>query len=235
MIASAIDNFPCGNAVGTLKVPTSQHALLLLACLNSYVFDFALRCRLAGNNLNYFVIAECPLPRLDWQSPAARLLAQVVARLNLNHPMFAQRWLDLFPLDVAALNRTIGVSSENGQLDRLWLRDPLERRQLRALLDAALAHLYGLTLAELQWILRGCTESSAAGRSPKGLWRSEKDFAPQLRQSTLTLNAYEAICQSGIESALQEAAAGGSLDAAALADLQQAAWRKSRLLAHCSG
>lgn len=235
MIASAIDNFPCGNAVGTLKVPTSQQALLLLACLNSYVFDFALRCRLAGNNLNYFVIAECPLPRLDWQSPAARLLAQAVARLNLNHPMFAQRWLDLFPLDVAALTGSVCAATPSGQLDRLWLRDPLERRRLRALLDAALAHLYGLTLEELQWILRGCTELSAAGRSPKGLWRAEKDFAPHDRQSTLTLNAYEAVRQSGVESAFEKAAAGAWLDAAALADLQQAAWRKSGLIAHCSG
>jgi hypothetical protein len=235
MIASAIDNFPCGNAVGILKVPNSQQALLLLACLNSYVFDFALRCRLAGNNLNYFVIAECPLPRLDWQSPSARLLVHAVARLNLSHPTFAQRWLDLFSPDVSASNVSTAPSVLSGscEWERLWLRDHLERRRLRALLDASLAHLYGLTLEDLQWILRGCTELSKADRSPKGFWRGEKDFPLHHRQSTLTLNAYESICQSGIEFAFEQAAFA-TLNASFKADLQQHAMRKSRLVAHCS-
>jgi hypothetical protein len=73
MVCTSLCDMPCGNSVPVLT--TSQGdvgSLFLVATLNSLPYDFALRCRLGGVNLNYFVVEETPLPRIaNWSAVAA--------------------------------------------------------------------------------------------------------------------------------------------------------------------
>src|SRR5580658_2849398 len=98
-----------------------------------------LLCRMAGNNLNYFLVSECPLPHQE-QVLASSAIARLVASLNLNSLRFAPYWLEL----------------TNGSESFVLYEDASVRRQLRAALDAVVAHLYGVDDEDLSWILRGC-------------------------------------------------------------------------------
>lgn len=67
----------------------------------------------------------------------------------------------------------------------------------RCALDALVAAAYGLTSADLGWILRDCdlpTTQLASGGArsldPKGFWRIDKEQPPEVRQTVLTLVAY---------------------------------------------
>ncbi len=63
MIASVLDFVPCGNSVPVLKTDCAKTALELVACLNSFLFDFALRCRMYRATTSItFSVGEMPLP-----------------------------------------------------------------------------------------------------------------------------------------------------------------------------
>ncbi len=49
---------PFGQELMILEVRITS-IFRLLACLNSFVFDFLLRMRLSANNLNWFILKEC--------------------------------------------------------------------------------------------------------------------------------------------------------------------------------
>src|SRR5690606_36756803 len=66
MIATVLWRAPCGNSVPVLRCRAGSSGapgeFALCAVLCSSVYDFALRQRLAGNNLNRFVLDDTPLP-----------------------------------------------------------------------------------------------------------------------------------------------------------------------------
>ena len=59
---AVVPDLPCGNSVGTLQIEGNTTRLLELQWrLASFVFDYVVRLRLTGVNLNAFVIEECPI------------------------------------------------------------------------------------------------------------------------------------------------------------------------------
>jgi hypothetical protein len=175
MYATFISGLPCGNVVPILQPADSSiiSILALIANLNSYIYDYLVRCRLGGLHLNYFVIAETPL-----LSPAIlcpTICAQLAARLNLIMPCFAPQWLELRSL--------YPVFGQQHWL-QLWAVTEHERLRLRCILDALIADLYGLEYNDLSWILR------ADPYNPKGFWRVDKSKPAALRHTTLTLLAF---------------------------------------------
>jgi len=189
MYASVIDNLPCGHSISTLRISSDSllDTLTLGAILNSFAYDYALRCRLGGLNLSYFVLAETPLP------PIARLrqtcVAELAARLNLVMPSFAQQWLD-----ICASHPYLGKQHWR----KLWAITQPERLRLRCILDAIIAELYGLGYEDLAWILRDDPTN------PKGFWRVDKEKPKELRQTTLALAAFKRLKEVGLEAFCQE-------------------------------
>jgi hypothetical protein len=181
MIASLLDSLPCGNSVPVLRTDDWLRTLHLAACLNSYVFDFALRLRLAGNNLNYFVVGECPLPDFERIS-VLEPVAEIVARLNLCGWRFAPHWLRLKTADEKQV---------------YWCEADHERRQLRAMLDAIIACAFGIDRDDLAWILRG-TGSDSSSRPLKGFWRSDRHLPQAERHSSLTMDNFARLEQIGL-------------------------------------
>src|SRR5579884_3752576 len=189
MYASVVDNLPCGHSLAIIKITSLRFSdiIALAGVLNSFTCDYAMRNRLGGLNLSYFVIAETPL------IPPARLLptpcARLAARLSLIMPCFARQWLEL---------RAAYPELEWQHWRQLWAITPHERLRLRCILDAMIAELYGLEYDDFAWILRDDRINA------KGFWRVDKDKPPELRHTTLALAAFKRLKEVGFAAFCQE-------------------------------
>ena len=171
MIAAVIPAWPCGNKVPLLaeegQMPVAQQ-LAMCCVLNSFAYDFVVRCRSTGMNLNKFILDETPVPDL---ATAPMQLSVIGARLCMVHDVFAAAWLSL-----------LDACPELGERpwQSHWALDPSDRLELRAISDAIVAHLYGLDEDQFRWILRNCdvpkdqlAELAFRARLPsKGFWRT---------------------------------------------------------------
>ncbi|HEB51826.1 MAG TPA: SAM-dependent DNA methyltransferase [bacterium] len=164
-IACLLPDVPCGNSLGVLtpNAPTDTpiHDLAAgAAMLASLPFDWALRMRMGGTNLNQFVLTDCVLPRVD--DATRRRLAWIALRLCAPHPWCVDLW-------------------ENAQREGLCTTteapatDAGERRALQTEIDHLIAKAFRLDLADIEWITRGQPFR-------KGFWRVERDLPPSERR-----------------------------------------------------
>jgi hypothetical protein len=118
----------------------------------------------------------------------------VTACINLVSPLFAPAWLSLLDsLDPAARAALLATPWR-----KLWAVTPHERLRLRCILDAVVAHLYGLDEEDFRWILRDCDhpvdkvtdKAFARTLDPKGFWRVDKHAEPELRHTVLAQVAF---------------------------------------------
>ncbi|HEX5052347.1 MAG TPA: N-6 DNA methylase [Planctomycetota bacterium] len=175
-VACLLPDQPCGNSLGVLE-PRLHGARPLhtmaagAAVLGSLAFDWSVRMRLGGTNLNGFVLADCWLPHLD--EPTGTELAQLALRLCAVLPWHAPLWQQ---------------ARTEGWCDRL---EPAvadeERRELATAIDVLAGRAFGLHSADVAWIVRGC-ELPAPGRRgegaghSKGFWRIDRELAPERRR-----------------------------------------------------
>jgi hypothetical protein len=182
MIASAIPDFPCGNSVPVVRSFDAVQALLLVASFNSFVFDFVLRSKMSGNNLNFFLLQECPLPNLALfesvcGSVAKKLLLTVVAALNLNSVRYAVAWHGL-------------LRSELDQV--VWLNSQDVRTAWRARVEAIMAESYGLEADGLESLLDGSLSNL------KGFWRIDRNKPIDERLTALAAREFRLLKEVGL-------------------------------------
>jgi hypothetical protein len=233
MIASALHAVPCGNSVPVLldEGDEVRHVLSLVACLNSFVFDYFLRMRMTGNNLNYYLLEECCLPPRN-QVVAIKPIAEAAAFMNMLHPRYAKQWIALADSDPhQPLSNGAPFSLQTDQ-----------SMQIRSLLEAMIAHCYRLTVEEFAWILRGCDQESsnatgAFNKNPKGFFRVHKSLRPSERLTTLSLKAYERLIQTGFDSFLVDGFGIENANRASTADSENrsntSAWGQLRNISAC--
>ncbi len=161
-----------------------------MSALNSFAYDFTLRVRLGGLNLNYFVVAETPTPMLS--AEGIRQLSEIGMRLGLPHKGFADHWLP--------------YRSDRRSWHRLLALTPHERARIKAINEALCAFHFGLRWEDLVTILEDCDlpQSDLSGATlknlnPKGFWRIDKDLPPELRHPILSLAAFRDLKERGIE------------------------------------
>ncbi len=171
---------------------------LLSAILNSTSFDFGMRLRLGGLNVTGYILrdtAVCVPDARDLEKYSE--LSILAARLSFPHVRFATEWSYL-------KERCVLHFSKRGWRHH-WAVTPHERLRLRAMLDGLSATLYGLSRDEFAWVLKDCDHSAfdlshktfCHQLDPKGFWRFDKGREPELRQTTLSLAAFDAL-QSAI-------------------------------------
>ncbi len=128
-----------GHSINATHVKlSSQELLFITSMLNSFVVDFSLRQRVTAN-LTMFYIYQLPVPRFIKNEAIFSLIVSRAARLICTTPEYQELWQAVMPgsdwsTDVAAT-------------------DQKERAKLRAELDGIIAHLYGLTKEEFQYVL----------------------------------------------------------------------------------
>ncbi len=156
MVAAAVPDLPCGNSLSVLKAsPSNAYPLsslfCLLAILNSLVFEFQLRKRLLGNNLNQFLVGDCSLPRVFEQFLAGQpqeerlstlILAAAAESLEQGlNPRYLSELVDegLICLEQLADWRRFKAEDPEGFAERM---------------ESTVASLYQLSAAEMQIIKR---------------------------------------------------------------------------------
>ncbi len=192
MVAAFLDALPCLNGVPVLQVAGGnlQQTLVLTAILNSYVYDFSLKIKCVGINLNYFILEETPVLKREVIPPDAwEFLCIAVARLNLIHPRFAPAWM--------SLKDAFAVLGQK-EWKKWWAVSDLQRISLTCQIDAVIAHLFGLDLQDLNYILRDDVQN------PKGFWRVDKHLKHELRHPVLTLQAFSRLKEVGIADFIKE-------------------------------
>ncbi|MFZ5767235.1 MAG: Eco57I restriction-modification methylase domain-containing protein [Bacillota bacterium] len=148
----------------------------LLGNLNSLVYDYVVRNKIAGTNLNFFLVQQTPVIPPTWYTP--RDLAFIVPRvLSLT---CTSHDLEGFRMDVIAKYRA-----------NSW--DCTHRAVIRAELDAYYARLYGLTRREFVYILdpREVFGSDFPGETFRVLASNELVRYSEYRTKRLVLEAWD--------------------------------------------
>ncbi len=196
MFAGLIINAPAGNAVPVLQTEEQAVSLVLMAVLNSYAYDYALRNRLGGLNLNYFVLAETVLTS-HMSAEVRKRFSEIALSLGGPAEAFALPWVRL-------------TSGERGW-HSLWATTPHERLRLRCICEAVVAELMGLgkddfahVLADTDHPVEELTNEKTFTLNPKGFWRTDKGKEPELRQSVLSQIAFADLKEKGIDDFLKQ-------------------------------
>jgi len=211
MIAVAHQNLPFGNSAPILNVRVHEilKTLLLGSTGNSLSFDYATRQRTSGLHLNWFIISECPIPRIKAPSlerPGYCRMSQrgqkkMAHRFNGGHEVdrpihnvdrlirnaarltFIHR--RFAPEWLYLMERLPGLESRRWK--HWWAVTEADRLRLRVEIDAICADLYGLDPDDFDWILRDDPSD------PKGFFRVDKELPYRERLTGLAANAFRAL------------------------------------------
>ena len=181
-IGAFLAGMPSGNSAPTLVLSSVRRVLAATAVFGSLVSDFVTRSRVTGLHLNYHVIEQNPLLRLDDALVSSGIVSGVARALCLTTQYFSPAVLEL--------------GTNFGAGPRGWgpAVTASERLRLRSMLDALLATAFGLSYTDLCWILGSCDLPSSnivpSQMNPKGFWRLDRDSDPELRHTVLTLVAF---------------------------------------------
>jgi hypothetical protein len=141
MIASVIPYAGVGNTLAILMGLNPSDAALLLAVLNSFVFDFVARQKVQGQHINLYILEQIavPLPSVFATSVRKTKIADFVRDRVLRLSYTAR--------DLAGFARDLGYEGAPFS----W--DEEERLHLRCQLDALLFRLYDLDLETTDYAL----------------------------------------------------------------------------------
>lgn len=171
MIAAIVPKCGVGNSMAMLVPETGveadfiRSAPLLMANLSSMAFDFALRQKVQGQNLNWFIVEQCVVispARFDEALPAAFAKAMRAAKLmNGHHPQPTVAdfvipqvlALTYTAHDMAPFARDLGYVDAAGQVLPPFVWNDEERRTRLAALDALFFYVYGLNADDAAYIL----------------------------------------------------------------------------------
>ena len=184
IIASSIPRVAVGDTL-LLALPSTQIPLSggLLANLNSFVLDYAARQKIGGIHAKYHVIKQLPI-----LPPDAYLR---IAPWSPVTPVAA--WITPRVVELASTSYDVqAFAQDHGWSGSPFRWDPERRSQIRAELDAAFFHCYGLVRDDVDYILDTFPV----------LRRSEEKSFGEFRSKRRILDAYDAMADaitSGIE------------------------------------
>jgi hypothetical protein len=179
MVCSVLPRAAAGDSLFLALGAQSSAALSLLsASLSSFVLDYVARQKMAGTNLLYFLVKQLPvIPPQAYDEVGSSWLGSFPA------DWVRQRTLELSytACDMEAFARDLG---DDGPPFR-W--DEGRRTLIRAELDAAYFHLYGLERDEAEHVMD----------SFDALRRREERQLGEFRTKRLILERYDAIAEAG--------------------------------------
>jgi hypothetical protein len=129
----------CGNSILVVRDNglETRNKLFLVSLLNSFVLDYILRQKVAAN-VNMFYLQQLPVPRLGTGQPHFDAVVSRVAKLVCVRPEFKELW-------------ETATNSPWNETNRIIQPDELDH--IKDEVDAIVAHLYGLTRSEFDYIL----------------------------------------------------------------------------------
>ncbi|MEY4673655.1 MAG: hypothetical protein RL148_1439 [Planctomycetota bacterium] len=187
VIPCLLPALPCGNSLVVLEPCKGSGLQPLLACaagaalLASFTLDWAARQRLAGTNLNRFVLGELPWPQLQEAELVA--LARLGLQLSAIAPWQGVLWEQ--------------ARSEGWAHDLEPAIDAAQRREAFVALELIAARAFGLDQDALHWMLRDTQHSTDDLARPaftrtldsRGFWRVDRTLPPKARLPAAILAA----------------------------------------------
>jgi hypothetical protein len=160
-----------------------RHQTCLLANLNSFAFDYVTRQKIGGITLNFFIVEQLPTFPPDHYAekcPWAKrgTLVQWISERVLKLTCTAE---DMIPLAKAC-----GFKGSRGDGVHIWKEQ--ERAEIRAELDAAYFHLYGIERDDVEYIL---TTFSNTGLLPEDQRRGQQHLWSPGGTGRLILEKYD--------------------------------------------
>ncbi|WP_431952840.1 Eco57I restriction-modification methylase domain-containing protein [Actinacidiphila sp. bgisy167] len=141
MISSALPAYGVGDKFLLAFAP--DDAAVLLSVFNSFVFDYVTRQKLSGTALKYFVLRQLP-------AATQVEIAALDGLLGGN----AMSWVTSRSLELAYTSRDMAPFASHHRDEGAPFRwDDTRRELLRAELDAALFHVYGLSRADVEYVM----------------------------------------------------------------------------------
>ena len=143
MISSAVPTVGLGNKIPALfpDDPNSSTAtVLLMANLNSIIFDFVVRQKVHSTNLNWYIVEQLPVVPPECYETAhfgLKTAKEIVREAVLELTYTAN--------DMALFAQGMGHVDDAGEVLPPFRWDEDQRLRLRAKLDALYFHLYGVT------------------------------------------------------------------------------------------
>ncbi len=181
-ISAVIPRSGVGNSAPLMQLHSIPPELLtcLLGNLNALVFDYVVRQKIGGANLNFFIVNQCPvLPPTAYSVEDTFWISRQVVRLVGTSN------------DLKSFTNALAVTSDNQEGAASLIT-------IRAELDAYYAHLYGLTREELRYILD--PKDVFGEEFPSETFRvlkenEEKEFG-EYRTRRLVLEAFDKLAES---------------------------------------
>jgi hypothetical protein len=145
MIATALPLVAVGNNEPLLSTSALPRlSCLLPGLLDSFAFDYCTRHKVGGTHINFFIAKQLPvIPPSSLEAPAPWAPDRTVAE------WMAPRVLEL----TYTASDMAGFAADLGYEGPPFGWDVDRRRQLRAELDAACFHLYGLDHDEVDYVM----------------------------------------------------------------------------------
>jgi hypothetical protein len=167
----------CGHTLNVERTPARRanaSALILVALMNSFAFDWLLRQK-AASHVSLYLLADIVWPELS--ADAECFLAHASLRLCCNHVGFVPLWRE----QVGRLRDFPAIANET------------TRRRLHAAMDAVVAAAFGLTRDDYRHVLGGFSHKSNP-RMPKDCLAAYDELAVQgLRAFCRSHDPYHAI------------------------------------------
>ncbi|MFJ3987672.1 DNA methyltransferase [Streptomyces sp. NPDC090032] len=137
MIGCPLPAHGVGHKFPLMFVPTGAAALT--GVLSSYVFDYVVRQKVAGTSMTYGYVMQFPVPTPDGEGPFGTRLAS---------------WLTPRVLELTFTSRDMASFARDHGDEGAPFRWNEERRELiRAELDAAMFHIYGLGREDVEYVM----------------------------------------------------------------------------------
>ncbi|EHB48619.1 putative type II DNA modification enzyme [Mycolicibacterium rhodesiae JS60] len=143
-VPSVLPTSAIGNSFYAALLDEPEHGPLLHATWSSLVFDYVARQKISGSNINQFIVKQlaCPAPE-TFEQEARWAVGRSIAE-----------WVRQYVLELSYTSRNLRpYAAELGDDGPPFHWDPERRALLRADLDAAFLHVYGLTRVEAEHVL----------------------------------------------------------------------------------
>jgi len=153
-VFTVIPGVAAGNSAPICLLKRVEFRFAFVACANSFVFDYATRQKLAGGNLNFFIVQQLPMLPPERYAEPCRWAGGALRDWLLPHVLE----LTYTAWDLEAFAKDCGYDGPPFR----W--DESRRFLLRCELDAAYFHLYGLSCADAAYIPRHLPHRQTKGR-----------------------------------------------------------------------
>lgn len=166
MVCTVIPPSFTGNSLNVSENLDYVTQFYCVSILSSFVVDWFIRQNVT-TNINMFYVYQLPVPRLDKSKPEFHSIVDISLKLICSTEEFADLWQE-----------STGTKWSKSKV----VTKEEDRAKLRAELDGYVAHIYGLTEEEFQYVLS--TFPLVPEKTKQEALQAYKDLAPRFRKAS---------------------------------------------------